>query len=69
MSIIPINKLIIDKRIITSITNTIKKWDKNKKPLLLCGNSGIGKTTAILSIAHSLKYNVQNIDPDFDYTK
>lgn len=64
MSIIPINELIINKNIINKIKTTIKKY---KKPLLLVGPSSIGKTTAILSVANSLKYKITNIDPYSNY--
>lgn len=66
MSIIPINELIVDKKIINKVSSTFKKY---KKPLFLVGPTGIGKTTLVLSIANSLNYKITNIDPDSNFTK
>jgi ABC-type dipeptide/oligopeptide/nickel transport system ATPase component len=59
-----INDLIFEKRFINKITNSIKKY---KKPVLLVGPSGIGKTYLITSIAKYLKYKITNINYDSNY--
>ena len=66
MSIIPINELIVDQKIISKVSSTIEKY---KKPLFLVGPTGIGKTTLVLSLAESLNYKITSIDPDSDFTK
>lgn len=69
MSVISIKELIVDKKIIKKVSSTIKNYNKKPTPLLLVGQSGIGKTTLILSIAKSLNYKVTNIDPESNFTK
>ena len=62
---IPINELIVDKRLI----NKVKNIFKNKKTLLLIGPTGIGKTCLINSIAESLNFKLTNIDPENDFKR